>query len=155
MTTDEEQRVTHELQHKVSAFVEGLQKTRRSLNADELASMASPRARLEVPLDAVDAYVFTIDGVLQGEKLTGALLGGECMLIRANTASEALELANAGLRETVRLLHEEYETRGQRDNELFMTVDAGGRRMKPSEGEPLKHMPELRGMIERVMRGGK
>lgn len=119
-----------------------------------MASLASPRARLEIAIDAVDAYLFSIDGVLQGGKVTGCLLAGECMLIRAKSEREALDLANAGLRETVKLLHEEYETRSIREGSPLVVVEAGGRRNRPS-AEPLKHMPELRAMIEKALRGEK
>lgn len=117
---------------------------RRSLNSDEFASLASPRARLEVPLDAVDAYIFTIDGVLQGSKLIGCLLAGECMLIRAKNEREAQDLANAGLRDTLKLLHEEF---AQRSDSRLVVVEGGGRRYREGGGEPLPKLPELRAML--------
>lgn len=101
-------------------------------------------------LDSVDAFIFTIDGVLQGSKVTGALLAGEVMLIRAKSGREAQELANAGLRETVSLLHQEYLTRGARKESPTIIVETGGRRGRPSAGEPLKTLPELRDMLRKA-----
>lgn len=140
------QEAADELSRRISAYVAELLDTRMQLDSDQLVNLASPRARMEVKLDAVDAYIFTVDGVLQGKKIEGAMFAGEVMLIRAKDERSAQEMANAGVRETVKLLHEEYETRHLRDSQII-AVDAAGRRARPSEGEPLAKLPELRQML--------
>lgn len=144
-----------DLNWHVANFAAHLAKTRPILDSDKLASLVSPRARLEFDLDAVDAFVFTVDGVLQGKKVVGALLAGECILVRAKSAREAQELANAGLRDTIKLLHEEYATRDHRGNAELLSVEAGGRRNRPSPGEPLAHMPKLQEMLRNAFKGGR
>ena len=129
-------RAGHELRHQ-----------RVVLDSDQLASLVAPRARHERQLSP-EAHLFTIDGVLHGEKVAGALFAGEVMLIYAPSLALAQELANRGLRATIELLYEEYETRTTRVDDPVRagTVsDGGGRRASPSApGRELATMPKLK-----------
>src|SRR3989337_557362 len=111
-----------------------LAQRRQILNADQLASLIAPRAHFECDFSKFRAYFFTIDGVLNGRKITGAMFAGECILIFAENFLKAQELANSGLRATVELLHKEYDTRSLRGADLSPVEQglakevAGGRR---------------------------
>src|SRR5689334_14386059 len=63
---------------------------RRVLNMDELAELKDVRPRLEkefrLPGDSrarSKVYMFSIDGTLRGERITGCLFAGECILVQA------------------------------------------------------------------------
>lgn len=150
--------VEPEAQAKATELNRELARRRLVLNADQLASLVAPRARFECDfLPRFQVYFFSIDGVLAGQKITGAMFAGECMLVRADNFAKANDLANAGLRATVDLLHREYETRSLRGDD-FSPVERGlakevaGTRARP--GGELKTAPKLKHMIEHVL-GGK
>lgn len=140
-----------EAQTAASALNAELVQTRLVLNADQLCSLVAPRARLERSFDRLSAYFFTIDGVLNGSKVTGALFAGECMLVFALSERSAQERANAGLRQTVELLQEEYRYRdilGTGATGKGLDVGSGGRRARPSEaGRELAANPRLKAII--------
>ena len=136
-----------------------LAQRRQILNADQLASLVAPRAHFECDFAKFRAYFFTIDGVLNGRKITGAMFAGECILIFAENFLKAQELANSGLRATVELLHKEYDTRSLRGADLSpveqgLAHEVAGRRSGVSEGPPLQKNPKLQHMIEHLI-GGK
>jgi len=129
---------------------------RKILTGDELAALIAPRARHEVSYDKFSAHFFTIDGVLNGKKIQGAMFAGECMLIFAVGPQSAQELANSGLRRTIELLHEEYETRETRLSplEAGMVQDITGRRGKASApGRELSTLPKLKAIMRHVIGG--
>ncbi len=145
--------VAAEAQAQAAKLREFLVKSRDILNADQLVSLVSPRARFEVDFPKLQAYFFTVDGVLHGKKITGALFGGEPILVFAPTFLRAQELANSGLRSTVEFAIKEYETRGQRAElsalEQGIAKDVAGRRSK--EGDALAKLPKMRHMLEHVI----
>lgn len=147
-------------QVKAQVLQEELANRRKVLNADELAGLIAPRARLEQHFDGLNAYFFTIDGMLNGRKITGALFAGECMLVYALSERGAQEQANAGLRATIDLLHEEFDTRNQRlladagAIEAGLERDARGRRAAPSApGQELQRLPKLKAMLASAIGG--
>lgn len=135
---------------KLRAF---LVKRREILTDDQLVSLVSPRARHEIDFPRLKAYFFTIDGMLNGRKVEGALRGGEPMLVFAGNFDFAQELANRGLRKTVELLYKEYDTRQLRDGlspvAQGLVHETGGRR-----GQLAQKNPKLQHMIEHLI-GGK
>lgn len=133
---------------KLKAF---LTKSRQILNADQLASMISPRAHFEIDFPKLHSYFFTVDGVLMGKKITGALFAGEPMLVRAVNYAQAQELANQGLRHTIELLHREFNTRPFRLSPVAegLAQDAAGRRGRP--GDQLAKLPKLRAFLNHII----
>jgi len=129
------------------------------LDADQLASLIAPRARHEDTFVKFEAHFFTIDGVLNGAKVRGALFAGEAILVFAPTLIAAQELANAGLRSTIELLHKEYETHSLQLDDLSPTEaglarEVAGRRARPSApGGELRSFPKLRAVIAHVLGG--
>jgi len=146
--------VATEAQAKAKQINSELSKRREILTADQLVSLISPRARFECDFPDLNAYFFTIDGVLNGRKIAGAMFAGECILIFEDNYMKAADLANRGLRETVKLLHEEYETRDLRLSPVAagLAMDATGRKAKP--GDQLQKLPKLRRLLEHLI-GGK
>lgn len=139
-----------------------LGKTRRILHADELARMVSPRARLEQAFEKLNAYLYSIDGILDKQKIEGALFAGECMLVFAVSERRSQEQANEGLRYTIKLLAEEFETRGSRELAEIeaeespvkqgLGIDVGGRKMR--EGRPVTEVyPKLNAIMEHIFTG--
>lgn len=152
-----------EAQAKAIDFNTELQRRRRVLNMDELASMAAPRARFErefaIPGHQT-CYFFSIDGVLNGRKIEGAIFAGECMLVQADNYFAAADLATRGLRATVEIAHEEYRTRELRGDDLSPTqrglihdAVAGRKGRVSAPGEELRSMPKLKAMIEHIIGG--
>lgn len=137
------------------------------LTADQLATLIAPRARLEEWWQRFQAGLFSIDGVLDGKKIRGALFAGEAILVFAMSESGAQDLANRGLRSTVELLHEEFDTRNQRllhgaspaarglGRDQLGVGDAAGRRSRESgeQGEALQKLPFLKSLIEHEIGG--
>lgn len=136
---------------KLKAF---LTKTRQILNADQLASMISPRAHFEIDFPRLHSYFFTVDGLLMGKKISGALFAGEPMLVRAANFLQAQELANQGLRHTIELLHKEYSSRPFRLSPVAegLAQDLAGRRGR--SGDQLGKLPKMRKFLEHII-GGK
>lgn len=141
-------------QLKAAEIREFLIKSRPILNADALASMISPRAHFEIEFSNLHCYFFTVDGMLHGKKIIGALFAGEPMLIRAANYAQAQELANQGLRYTIELLHKEYSTRPFRLSPIAegLAQDAAGRRGRA--GDQLRKIPKMRAFLEHII-GGK
>lgn len=129
------------------------------LTADQLASLIAPRARHEETFQKFEAHFFTIDGVLNGAKVRGALFANEAILVFAPTLIAAQELANSGLRTTIELLHKEYETRSLRMEDLSpieagLAQEVAGRKGNPSApGRELAHFPKMKAMIAHIMGG--
>lgn len=148
-----------EAQAKAREINAELVQSRTILNADQLASLVAPRARLEQFFEKLNAYFFTIDGVLNGKKVRGALFAGECMLVFAVGERQAQEQANAGLRATIELLHEEFNTRSQRELEEAgmtaqgMEIESGGRKGGHPERPP-QVSPKLNAIMQHII-GGK
>ncbi len=138
----------------------GLVRTRENLNADMLAAMIAPRAHFEEEFNLPGekrAFFFTVDGVLNGRKVIGALFAAQCMLIFAANYLEACDLANRGLRSTIELMHEEYEKRLANEaaaNSAIMRGlqrDAGGRRGQ--DGDQLARLPKMKALMAHVIGG--
>lgn len=148
--------VESEAQAAARALERELVARRELLDADQLASLIAPRAHFEQEFARFGAYFFTVDGVLMGRKVVGAMFAGEVILVYADNFLQAQDLANRGLRETVRLLHEEYLTREFRLSpmEQGMAQDAAGRRGRSSEpGRELSGNPKLKAMLAHVIGG--
>lgn len=132
------------------------------LNMDQLASLISPRARFEqefaLPEPYQKCYFFSIDGVLNGKKIEGALFAGQVILVQAENFLAAQDLANRGLRSTVEIAHEEYNTRELRaeDSPIAKGLrdDLAGRKMRVSKpGEELASNPFLKSVIAAELGG--
>ncbi len=146
-------------QGKAREFQVGLAGTRQVLTADEMASLKAPGVRYEQEFKFPDksAYFFTINGVLNGRKVDGALFAGECVLVFAPNALDAKDLAQRGLRQTVDLLHEEYNSRKERESRDLIQQgihdpDVGGRRARPGQLD-LTQQAKMQAMIRHVFSG--
>jgi hypothetical protein len=146
-------------QGAATEFSVQLAKRRDILTADQLASLISPGVKFEDEYQLKDckAFFFTINGVLHGRKIDGALFAGECILTYGNSVMDAKDLAVRGLRATVDLLHEEYATRNEReavsDSPIIAGLDSpdiGGRRAKewrPTSARVFEQRDRLQRMI--------
>ena len=129
---------------------------RRALSANDLYELVNPRPRFERQFTMRDAvrehrygFLFSIDGTLRGEAITGALFADEAMLVLAPDFASALKRARDGVRETQLLLLQEVLTRESREEVNPLSIDTGGRRVNGSEpGQELSTDPKLRRMIE-------
>jgi len=147
-------------QGKAREFQVELAGTRRVLNADEMAHLVAPGVRFEQEFKFPDksAFFFTINGVLSGHKIEGALFAGECVLVFAGNALDAKDLAQRGIRETVNLLHEEYNTRKERQSRDLIQqgiddADVGGRRARQGPQTNPTQQAKVHAMIRHVFGG--
>lgn len=138
---------------------------RRVLAMDELAQMTDTRPRFEkevkLPQDSRgttnSAFLFSIDGMLRGQPVHGALLGGECMLVQARSLKMAERIAREGLLDTLRLARARFEEGLGRRVEVAtgptsegLSVEAAGARgqVRSSEDpELLRTDPLLKSII--------
>lgn len=143
-------------QGKAREFQNTLVGQRKVMSADELASLVAPQVQCENVFKFPDksAFFFTINGVIGGVKHRGMLFAGECILVFAKNEKDAKDMAVRGLRQTIELLHEEYNTRKERETRDLIqqgieAPDVGGRR---SFGDPSKGLRgEGRSMMERIV----
>jgi hypothetical protein len=145
-----------EVQAKAQGINAELARRRQILNADQMTALVAPRARFETEFAKYGCYFFSINGVLNGRKITGAMFAGQCILVRAENFAKAQELANAGLRSTSELIHREYETRSLRGDDMSpieqgIAKEVAGRRGR--EGDGLASNPKLKHMLEHVIGG--
>jgi hypothetical protein len=138
------------------------------LTMDQLAEMVDVRPRLEkemrLPGDSRGSrnriYFFSIDGSLRGNRFSGCLFAGECIMVQSDRGFEhALRIAKDGLNDSVELA-KEYWIELQRSvvvspvNES-LSVDVGGRRAAGTQKQPdLATDPKLKDMIAHII-GGK
>lgn len=134
-----------------------LAQRRRILSADQLANLIAPRGHFESEFPDLHAYFFTVDGVLNGRKIVGALFAGEVMLVFAPNFLIAQERANEGLRATKDLLYQEYETRKLRLADRTpmvqgLVAETGGRNAREGS-ETLQRNPYLKHMLAHKLGG--
>lgn len=133
-------------------------KKRRVLNMDELGELKDPRPRLEkefsLPGDSRQrnrVYMFSIDGTLRGERLTGCLFAGECIVVQATSFEAAVKIAKDGLRDTIDMAYEYWkESQGALVVAPMdaINVDVGGGRAAANPKQPdLATDPKLKEML--------
>ena len=137
---------------------------RRVLNMDELAELKDVRPRLEkefrLPGDSRKrnkAFMFSIDGTLRGERVTGCLFAGECILVQATSFEKANNIAKAGLNDTVDLAIEYWrDSHGALLTPMeAIKVEVGGGRASSNPKQPdLATDPKLKAMLQHII-GGK
>lgn len=137
------------------------------LTMDQLFEMKDLRPRFEkevkLPGDARGSrnriYFFSIDGTLRGNRFTGCLFAGECVMVQSEKGFEdALRQAKDGVQATMELARE-YMEEMQRSivvasplEASHMMVDVGGRRAGAVPGQPdLASDPKLKAMIEHMI----
>jgi hypothetical protein len=97
------------------------------------------RKRCKLPGDARGAknriYFFSIDGTLRGNRFTGCLMAGECIMVQSEKGFEhALKLAKDGLNDTPEIARDYFKALNESVvvasplDHSHMQVDAGGRR---------------------------
>lgn len=95
---------------KLNKIVEGIMDEalarRRILTLQELCDTKNPTPRYEQFFPEVHAYFYTIDGMLNGEVLKGAMLAGHCILVFAPSREAASDIASSGLLDTVRFAND-------------------------------------------------
>ncbi len=155
---------THEIDLSGTAHGQ-LAIARRILTMDELVEMtgAVPQFEKEIKLpgDSRGAtntvFLFSVNGMLKGQAVKGALLAGECMMVQARTLKMAERICKEGLRDTIGFAHEEFDNRSVIElpesaaNE-GVSVDAGGRSARPGDDpELLKSDPTLKTMLSHLI----
>ena len=150
--SDETQRAAEDLQAELG-------QRRLLLSADQLASLISPGVTCERELehDGEKSWFFTINGVLNGSKISGALFADSCILVHAPTQAKAKDLAQRGLRHTIDLLHEEYSTRTAREitkpQDLIVVGGRRGEGVLPMTPRALEQRDTLSQMILDALKG--
>lgn len=86
-----------------------MRQTRKILNADQLVSLKNRRPRFERAYPKLQAFMFTVDGDLNGESVRGALFAGQCILTFGKSFETAHKLAKDGLESTVELIFKDFE----------------------------------------------
>lgn len=134
---------------------------RRILSADELYRMKDVKPRLEkelrLPGDSRarnKVWLFSLDGVLDGNAVKGALFAGECILVQGRNFEQAFRLAKDGVASTIELLEEEFRLQHAVDQgpvNAGLEHDAGGSRAR-GDGT-LKTDPKMRSMLAHVIGG--
>lgn len=142
---------------------------RPNLRMDQLAEMTDLRPRLEkemkLPGDARGSknriYFFTVDGTLRGNRFTGCLMAGECMMVQAESFEKANRIAKDGLNDTPQIARDYFDALQQSIvvasplDVSHMNVDIGGRHAGHVPGQPdLATDPKLKAMLSHLM-GGK
>ena len=132
---------------------------RRILKMDELVQMKDVKARFEkeirLPGDSRGAtntvFLFSLDGMLEGQPVVGALLAGECMLVQARSLKMAERICQEGLRDTINFAKEQSE---QANSVLDLSatnrgisVEGGGRKAANEDGELLQSDPVLKSIL--------
>ena len=132
---------------------------RRILKMDELVQMKDVKVRFEkeirLPGDSRGAtntvFLFSLDGMLEGQPIVGALLAGECMLVQARSLKMAERICQEGMRDTIRLAIEQYE---QANSVLDLsqanrgiTIEGGGRKAASEDPELLRSDPVMKSIL--------
>ena len=139
------------------------------LTMDQLAEMLDVRPRLEkemrLPGDSRGSknriYFFSIDGTLRGNRLTGCLFAGECIMVQTEGGFEAaLKVAKDGLNDSVEIARDYFDELSRSLvvasplDVSHLNVDAGGRRAGAVPGQPdLASDPKLKAMIRHIIGG--
>ena len=139
------------------------------LSMDQLAEMTDVRPRFEkemrLPGDTRGSrnriYFFSIDGTVRGQRFTGCLFAGECIMVQSEKGFEhALKVAKDGLVDTVEIAKEYWDELNRSVvvaspmDASHLQVDVGGRRGQGPSGPDLHSDPKLRDMIAHII-GGK
>jgi hypothetical protein len=80
---------------------------RRVLTLEELMDMTDITPQFEQHFPQVGAWFFTINGTLHGERVTGAMMAGNCGLVFAETREQAHAIAESAFADT-RIFANEY-----------------------------------------------
>jgi hypothetical protein len=154
----------HEIDRSGTAHGQ-LKIARRILDADELVRMTDLRPRFEKEIalkgdsrgNKNRVFLFSIDGMLDGNRIIGALFAGECLLVQDWSLERAARTAREGLADTVRLVREEFESRTAVKPasvlEQGIATEAGGRKAGTNGGDPLKTDPKLKAMLAHLIGG--
>jgi hypothetical protein len=73
---------------------------RRILTLEELMDMTDITPQFEEHFPQVGAWFFSINGTLHGERVSRAMLAGNCALVFAETREQAHAIAEAGFADT-------------------------------------------------------
>lgn len=148
----------HEIDYSGTAHGQ-LATARRILRMDELAAMKDVKPRFEkeikLPGDSRGAtntvFLFSLDGMLEGQPVVGALLAGECMLVQARSLKMAERIAKEGVGDTVRFAIEQSEQENSvldlSEMNRGISVEGGGRKAANEDGELLKSDPLMKSIL--------
>lgn len=148
----------HEIDESGTAHGQ-LATARRILSADELCRLkdARPRFEKEVSLPGNSrkdstVWMFSIDGMLDGEAVIGALFAGECMLVQARTLHMAERICKEGLRDTASFALAEYEDRTRLVQPVTatsqgLTIEGGGRKAASEDPDLLRTDPVMKKIL--------
>lgn len=148
----------HEIDYSGTAHGQ-LATARRILRMDELAAMkdVKPRFEKEIKLpgdsrgETNTVFLFSLDGMLEGQPVVGALLAGECMLVQARSLKMAERIAKEGVGDTVRFAIEQSEQANSvldlSEMNRGISVEGGGRKAANEDGELLQSDPLLKSIL--------
>jgi hypothetical protein len=131
---------------------------RRVLNADELLSLKDVQVNLEKDCGK-GFWLFSINGTLNGTRITGALFAGECIMVYAKSQAEAVDRAAAGLQTTMELALEYFEQQERQIREQVLepgyAIDpaAGRRAHRPLSDRSIPQQRKLAAMVQSVLSG--
>jgi hypothetical protein len=132
-----------------------LARTRRILNADELATLQERRLRLEKTIPKWKVYLFTLDGVLNGESVRGCLFAGQCIMVFGNTFREAHQLAYEGVETTILAMHEHYALQQELARSVLQHTVLVEADVLPGPGLNPHHKALVRSIMEAHFKGEK
>lgn len=138
------------------------------LNMDQLAEMTDLRPRLETPSgiklpgdsrgNRNRIWFFSVDGTLRGNRFTGCLMAGECIMVQAPSFEKAYRIAQEGLNDTPQIARDYFDELSRSLvvasplDVSHMNVDVGGRRAGEVPGQPdLATDPKLKAMIAHII----
>lgn len=141
-----------------------LKAPRRILHIDELVEMTTVKPQFEkemkLPGDSRGAtntvFLFSVNGMLRGQEVRGALLAGECMMVQARTLKQAERIAREGLRDTIGFAHEEFDNRSvivlPASANDGLSIEGGGRKIN-SRDDPdlLRTDPLMKSMLAHLI----
>jgi hypothetical protein len=132
---------------------------------DELARLKDVRPRIEkeIQLPGVKdrVYMFSIDGSLDGARVTGCLYAGSCAMVHAGSFEDAFKLAREAIAHTVTLAERYFEESHRlvmvEDRPLApenLAIESGGRKGMHEPRRPaLLTDPKLMAMMRAKMEG--
>jgi len=138
---------------------------RRILTMDELVEIKDCRPQFEkeikLPGDSRGAtntvFLFSVNGMLKGQAVKGALLAGECMMVQARTLKQAERICREGLRDTINFANEEFDNRSSiilpESANDGVTIEGGGRKAVRDDTELLKSDPHMKSLLAHIIGG--
>lgn len=138
---------------QLMAELERAAKRRHILNDAEMMRASNHEVRFEQQFKDANAFFFSVDCLLDLQKLTGALYRGQCALVFAKTLRQATEYAHEGLASALTELRTYYFTHLADPVNVGIHTFADGRKGRQGPHEALSNDGRMRELL--VNRFGK